>query len=170
MPNFHSGKSSRKGEILKLKYQNILCWEIGCFAIFFCLYSKFKYWNHLQRKIGISTRHRPRAKFWDLIFGIRIMLEAFPLEWWSIHLFYIKKRNKKVESSKNIVNIKGRSQKNTVWFGKSFPNMGGWGGWFPNKVQTSQNPPKSPRESPFSTQVSPFAFPNLTKTLGWMVG
>ena len=76
MPNFHPGKTNRKGEILKLKYQNILCWEIGCFAIFFCLYSKFKYWNHLQWKIGISTRHRPRAKFWDLIFGIRIMLEA----------------------------------------------------------------------------------------------
>ena len=27
---------------------------------------------------------------------------------------------------------------------------------------------KLPRKSPFSTQISPFVFPNLTKTLGWV--
>ena len=45
------------------------------------------------------------------------------------------------------------------FFGKSFPNMGGCGGWFPNKVQT-----------PFLTRISLFVFPNLTKTLGWLGG
>ena len=37
-----------------------------------------------------------------------------------------------------IIFIEGRSQK-TVLFGKVFPSMGGWGVWFPNKVQTPQN-------------------------------
>ena len=60
--------------------------------------------------------------------------------------------------------------KKTFFFGISFPNVGGWGGWFPNKVQTPQNPPKLPQKSPFSTQISPFVFPNLTKTLGWVSG
>ena len=58
--------------------------------------------------------------------------------------------------------------KKKVKFGKVFPNVGGWGVWFPNKVQTPQNPPKSPRKLPFLTQISPFVFPNLTKTLGWV--
>ena len=62
---------------------------------------------------------------------------------------------------------KGR-YKNKRFFGTSFPNVGGWGGWFPNKVQTPQNPTKSPRKSPFSTQILPFVFPNITKTLGWV--
>ena len=34
--------------------------------------------------------------------------------------------------------------------------------------QTRSKPLKSPRKSPFSTQISPFVFPNLTKTLGWV--
>ena len=32
----------------------------------------------------------------------------------------------------------------------------------------SPNPPKSPRKLPFFTRISPFVFPNLTKTLGWV--
>ena len=40
----------------------------------------------------------------------------------------------------------GKLPKKNVFFGKSFPNVGGWGGCFPNKVQTPQNPPKSPRK------------------------
>ena len=39
--------------------------------------------------------------------------------------------------------------------------------------QTRSKPlitPKSPRKWPFSTQISPFVFPNLTKTLGWVGG
>ena len=43
--------------------------------------------------------------------------------------------------------------------------MGGWGCWFPNKVQNSS---KSPRKSPLFTRISPFVFPNLTKALGWV--
>ena len=31
-------------------------------------------------------------------------------------------------------------------------------------------PTKSTRKSPFLTRISPFVFPNLTKTLGWAVG
>ena len=54
------------------------------------------------------------------------------------------------------------------FFGRFLPNVGGWGGWFPNKVQTPQNHPKSPQKSPFSTRISPFVLPNLTKTLGWV--
>ena len=61
-------------------------------------------------------------------------------------------------------------KKKPFFFGRSLPNMGGWGGWLPNKVQTLQNPPKLPRKSPFSTQISPFVLPNLTKTLGWVGG
>ena len=63
---------------------------------------------------------------------------------------------------------KGSCQKKTFFFGISFPNVGGWGGWFPNKVQTPQNLPKSPWKSPFSTWISPFVLPNFTKTLGWV--
>ena len=60
---------------------------------------------------------------------------------------------------------KGRCKKKR-FFWRSFPNVGGWGGWFPNKVQTPQNPPKGPQKSPFSTQISPFDFPDLTKNPG----
>ena len=52
-----------------------------------------------------------------------------------------------------------------TFFGRFLPNVGGWGGWFPNKVQTPQNHPKSPQKSPFSTRISPFVLPNLTKAL-----
>ena len=44
--------------------------------------------------------------------------------------------------------------------------MGGWGGSFPNRPKKN----KSPRKSPFLTRISPFVFPNLTKTLGWVGG
>ena len=57
-----------------------------------------------------------------------------------------------------------------TFFWEIFAKCGWVGGWFPNKVQTPQNPPKSPWKSPFSTKISPFVFPNLTKTLGWMGG
>ena len=30
------------------------------------------------------------------------------------------------------------------FFWRFLPNVGGWGGWFPNKVQTPQNPPNYP--------------------------
>ena len=40
-----------------------------------------------------------------------------------------------------------------------FTNMGGWGGWFPNRPKKN----KSPR-------ISPFVFPNFTKTLEWVGG
>ena len=46
--------------------------------------------------------------------------------------------------------------------------MGGWGGWFPNKVRTPQNPPKSPWK--ILTQISPFLITNLTKTMGCVGG
>ena len=38
--------------------------------------------------------------------------------------------------------------------------------------QTRSKPLKTklPRKSPFSTQISPFVFPNLSKTLGWVGG
>ena len=58
-------------------------------------------------------------------------------------------------------------QKN-VFFGISFPNVGGWGGWFLNKVQTPQNPPNSPRKLTFSTRISPFVSQISKKTLGWV--
>ena len=32
-----------------------------------------------------------------------------------------------------------------VFFGRFLPNVGGWGGWFPNKVQTPKKKTKSPR-------------------------
>ena len=64
----------------------------------------------------------------------------------------------------------GKVSKKKRFFGISFPNVGGWGGWFPNKVQIPQKKTKSPRKSPFSTRISPIVFPNLTKTLGWVGG
>ena len=36
--------------------------------------------------------------------------------------------------------------------------------------QTRSKPLKSPQKSHFSTQISPFVLPNLTKTLGWVGG
>ena len=64
------------------------------------------------------------------------------------------------------------SRQKKRFFLNVFPNVGGWGSWFPNKVQTPQtHPPKSPRKSPFLTQISPFVFPNLEKkTWGEWVG
>ena len=49
----------------------------------------------------------------------------------------------------------------TPFFGRSLPNVGGWVGWFPNKVQTTQNLAKSPRKLPFSTRISPFVQKNV---------
>ena len=46
--------------------------------------------------------------------------------------------------SLSILDIREGIQKREVFFGISFPNVGGWGGWFPNKVQTPQNPPNHP--------------------------
>ena len=46
-----------------------------------------------------------------------------------------------------------------------FPKCG-WVGWLIPKQ--GPNPPKLPRKLPFSTKISPFVFPNLTKTLGWV--
>ena len=92
----------------------------------------------------------------------------------TVNIFLYQKKGKKVIEKKSKTNVimlwsariariifplrEGVKKK------RSFPNVGGWGGWFPNKVRTPQNPPKSPRKSPFSTQISPFVFPNLTKT------
>ena len=42
--------------------------------------------------------------------------------------------------------------------------MGGWGVWLPN---WPKNPQISPKNA-FLTRISPFVFPNLTKTLGWV--
>ena len=50
------------------------------------------------------------------------------------------------------------TKKNFFW-GRFLPNVGGWGDWFPNKVQTHKKNP---------TRISPFVFTNLTKTLGWV--
>ena len=64
----------------------------------------------------------------------------------------------------------GGLPKKTFFFGISFPNVGGWGCWFPNKVQTPQNPPKFPRKSPFSTQISPFVSQISQKPWGGWLG
>ena len=48
-------------------------------------------------------------------------------------------------------------------FGKGFPNVGRWGGWFPTKS-------KSPRQSPFWPEVQ-LSFSQISqKTLGWVGG
>ena len=39
--------------------------------------------------------------------------------------------------------VREAPKKFNLFFGKSFPNMGGWGGWFPNQVQTPQNHPEN---------------------------
>ena len=44
----------------------------------------------------------------------------------------------------------------------------GWVGWLIPKQ--GQKTPKSPWKSTFSTGISPFVLPNLTKTLGWVGG
>ena len=38
--------------------------------------------------------------------------------------------------------------------------MGGWGGWFPNRLNKVCHPE--------NRRISPFVFPNLTKALGWV--
>ena len=62
----------------------------------------------------------------------------------------------------NSFNLGKLPKKKNVFFGRSLPNVGGWGGWFPNKVQTPQNPRKPPRKSPFLT----FRFPKSHKNPG----
>ena len=55
------------------------------------------------------------------------------------------------------------------FFWDIFPKCG-WVGWLiPKQGPNHSNPPKLPRKLPFSTKISPFVFPNLTKTLGWNV-
>ena len=61
--------------------------------------------------------------------------------------------------------IKGEPSKK-CFFWKVFPNIGGLGGWFPNKVQN----PKSPRKSPFLTRISPFSQISQKPWSGWMGG
>ena len=52
--------------------------------------------------------------------------------------------------------------------GEIFPKCG-WVGWLIPKQ--GPNPPKLPRKLAFSTQISPFVFPNLTKkTWGGCMG
>ena len=58
---------------------------------------------------------------------------------------------------------KGRSQKNG-FICENFPKYG-WVGWLIPKP--AQNTPNYP-EIFFFTRISPFVFPNLTKTLGWV--
>ena len=55
----------------------------------------------------------------------------------------------------------------TRFFGTSLPNVGGWGGWLPKKVQTPQNPPKSPRKLPFSTKFHLFGNKNVMGNGRW---
>ena len=58
----------------------------------------------------------------------------------------------------------------TVFFWEIFPKCG-WVGWLiPKQGPNPSKPPQLPRKSPFTTQISPFVFPNLTKTLGWVGG
>ena len=97
-----------------------------------------------------------------LLNNIYLFAEIMSLKWsLSRSLNSLKKKIGKVfVDSKWEINFfplfldKGRYKKKTFFFWLSFPNVGGWGGWFPSKVQTPQNPPKSPRKSPFSTQIS----------------
>ena len=58
----------------------------------------------------------------------------------------------------------GRRKKH-VLFGRFLPNVGGWGGWIPNKVQTPQNPPKSPKIA-FCDPNFTFRFPKSHKNPG----
>ena len=50
-----------------------------------------------------------------------------------------------------------------VFFGRFLPNVGGWGGWFPNKVQT---PKKKTNHHAFFDLNFTFHRPNLTKNPG----
>ena len=59
-----------------------------------------------------------------------------------------------VAERSHIVHL-GKLPKKKRFFGKSFPNVGGWGGWFPNKVQTPQSPQITPKIAFFD--------PNFTK-------
>ena len=52
---------------------------------------------------------------------------------------------------------KNFADKKRLFFGKFLPNMGGWGHSFPNKNHKF-----------WTNKNSPFVFPNLTKTLGWV--
>ena len=58
----------------------------------------------------------------------------------------------------------GKVPKNVFFL--TFPNMDGWGGWFPNRPKPPNHPPKTPQLS----RMSPFVFPNLTKNLWWVGG
>ena len=58
----------------------------------------------------------------------------------------------------------GMSKKES-FFGESFPKCG-YVGWL--ILKQGPNPSEPPRKSHFFTWVSPFVFPNLTKTLGWV--
>ena len=49
------------------------------------------------------------------------------------------------------------ADKKRLFFGKFLPNMGGWGHSFPNENHNF-----------WTNENSPFVFPNLTKTLGWV--
>ena len=40
----------------------------------------------------------------------------------------------------------GKAPPKKCFFGRYLPNVDGWGGWFPNKVQTPQNPPNCPEK------------------------
>ena len=74
-----------------------------------------------------------------------------------------------LDSSVTLFPAKGGCQKKK-FFWDIFPKCG-WVGWLiPKQCSNPSKPPKSPRKSPFSTQISPFVFPNLTKTLGWVGG
>ena len=60
----------------------------------------------------------------------------------------------------------GITKKRLFW--EIFPKCG-WMGWLiPKQGPIPSKPPQITPKSPFLTQISPFVFPNLTKTLGWV--
>ena len=68
------------------------------------------------------------------------------------------------------LHIREHPSKKRTFFGESFPKCG-WLAWLiPKQSPNSSTTKKSSRKSPFSSRSSPFVFPNLTKTLGWVGG
>ena len=97
---------------------------------------------------------------------IVLLLRVQPIPW---PLWFPEKNQWLEEHTIHAFHL-GKLPKKTRFFWDIFPKCG-WVGWLITKQGPNPSkPPKSPRTSPFSTQISPFVFPNLTQTLGWVGG
>ena len=134
--------------ILQLQHENVLLWYLRLIYLFFVAdqvgeianvwmawqLHNSTYITHLENKSWLANIS------WSHFASIQECVKHIKMSF----VFVCWQQTDIRNTNKLSWTIIGEPEKKTFFFGKSFPNMGGWGGWV--QVKT---PPKSPRKSPF---------------------